>query len=490
MKPIVNKMNKYIEVIGHYDDKVLCAKLTLLADLYAIEHKEGYAKFKIEDEDKLNLINGELDYLEEPSLDVTITVNGTIINGVYEGNTLLLRNDGLYNSSENELVWTASPSSGQTFLGLSRTEGATTPDSGLAVGDSFTAYRYSLESNDFYSIYGTSVPSLNDLTNTTWVINSSPTLSPLSSGQYFTINYTTNQRACNYIGIGQRIPGDEAPLPPGANFYLIYYSNDATVYDDSSDRWTLEVYRTIEITGGTDVTNSNLISWLEANATLLNASPLKTSFSKISYDATNKILTIDDKYYQLASTATGSNITGTSFSSMSLDELGELIIDNTSIHLPIKTTQISFDNGGTYTCANGVTFTMSAFDYLDDHNPELANYQGYWFTNSLGRNMLIWVIEEDNQPYVWETANNWLGDTDNVAQTWHTTYTSYADDMYVHIVDDDYDYMSVASQLGWSEADLPEMWQDAEEKFDGIDYVFLHFKRNRTTGYWEIQEES
>lgn len=53
---------KYIEVIGHYDNPVLCAKLTLLADMFAITHKEGYAKFNIEDEDKLSFIDEKLEF--------------------------------------------------------------------------------------------------------------------------------------------------------------------------------------------------------------------------------------------------------------------------------------------------------------------------------------------------------------------------------------------------------------------------------------------
>lgn len=335
---------------------------------------------------------------------------------------------------------------------------------------------------------------INNLTGTIWTWKDTFDTTIVLEDDAFYINFDSSEDTFNEL----QISAGPSLLDPSWYSFTVKYVGDETgvtevLYEadgDGSVDFYVPSLRTFTITGGTDVTNSDLIAFLEANATLLYVPPLKTSFSKISYDAGNKILTIDDKYYQLASTATGSNITGTSFSNMSLDELGELIIDNTSIHLPIKTTQISFNNGGTYTCANGVTFTMSAFDYLDDHNPELANYQGYWFTNSLGRNMLIWVIEDSNQPEVWETAYNWLGDTDNVAQTWHTTYTSYADDMYIHIVEDDYDYMSVASQLGWSEADLLDRWQEVGEKFEGIDYVFLHFKRNRTTGYWEIQEES
>ena len=58
MKPLIREIDKkYVEVIGHYDNPVLCAKMTLLAEMFAIEHKEGYAVFRAEDYDKLSFIN-------------------------------------------------------------------------------------------------------------------------------------------------------------------------------------------------------------------------------------------------------------------------------------------------------------------------------------------------------------------------------------------------------------------------------------------------
>ena len=63
MKPLIREVNKkYIEVIGHYDNPVLCAKLTVIADMFAIEHKKGYAKFKVEDYDKLSFITKKVDF--------------------------------------------------------------------------------------------------------------------------------------------------------------------------------------------------------------------------------------------------------------------------------------------------------------------------------------------------------------------------------------------------------------------------------------------
>lgn len=104
---------------------------------------------------------------------------------------------------------------------------------------------------------------ITDLTGTTWLFNSVLSQLPLSSGQYFTMNYTSNNINCEYIGINELIPDFDAP-EPRVDLYLIYDNNFNPVYIDG---WENEVYRTISITGGTDVTNSDLISWLQENAT-------------------------------------------------------------------------------------------------------------------------------------------------------------------------------------------------------------------------------
>ena len=62
----INKTDEFIEVIGHYGNEVQCAKMTLLADLYAIEHRDGYAKFPIECEDKLRLVDLKLEFMTRP----------------------------------------------------------------------------------------------------------------------------------------------------------------------------------------------------------------------------------------------------------------------------------------------------------------------------------------------------------------------------------------------------------------------------------------
>jgi hypothetical protein len=82
MQPIIQKNDNYIEIIGHYDDPILCAKMTLLADLYAVEHREGYAKFKLEDNDKLDFISDKLEFVNP--CPVNIYINGNSFTGYDE----------------------------------------------------------------------------------------------------------------------------------------------------------------------------------------------------------------------------------------------------------------------------------------------------------------------------------------------------------------------------------------------------------------------
>lgn len=108
---------------------------------------------------------------------------------------------------------------------------------------------------------------VSDLTNTTWLFNSSIDLSttgvtPIVEGevQYKSITFTSNNR--NYVKL---IVGSTN----GVRWNVFAYGYEGFSADDvyMSGYWTDEAFRTIEITGGTDVTNASLISWLEANAT-------------------------------------------------------------------------------------------------------------------------------------------------------------------------------------------------------------------------------
>jgi len=107
MKPLFRETEnkKYIEVIGHYDNQILCAKLTLLADLYAVKSKEGYALFKVEDYDKLSKIDDSLKFNpvridgsvyvdgEQITVGINLTWSKNMSNGFTEGEN----NQVLYN---------------------------------------------------------------------------------------------------------------------------------------------------------------------------------------------------------------------------------------------------------------------------------------------------------------------------------------------------------------------------------------------------------
>lgn len=100
-----------------------------------------------------------------------------------------------------------------------------------------------------------------DLTGTTWLLNSSLDLSIKTA---YGINFVSNGSNYIYFAIG-RSPNPREPIAYSLAYYTTYY-NSRTVYSAYGGDWVDEVYRTIEITGGTDATNSTLIAWLQANA--------------------------------------------------------------------------------------------------------------------------------------------------------------------------------------------------------------------------------
>lgn len=102
---------------------------------------------------------------------------------------------------------------------------------------------------------------ISDLTNTTWLLNNSFAL-PQNLDISYAINFTSNNNTFKNIYLDDDYGED--------NFMISYYTADNQtiyVYDSFDGGWTNQAYRTIEITGGTDVTNATLISWLEAHAT-------------------------------------------------------------------------------------------------------------------------------------------------------------------------------------------------------------------------------
>ena len=95
---------------------------------------------------------------------------------------------------------------------------------------------------------------ITDLTGTTWLLNSSV---DVSLGEGFEIVFNSNSIIFDAFYIDDR----------GRLGYWNNQLGTLTVFDADYGTWESESYRTIEITGGTDATNSNLIAWLQQNAT-------------------------------------------------------------------------------------------------------------------------------------------------------------------------------------------------------------------------------
>lgn len=116
------------------------------------------------------------------------------------------------------------------------------------------------------------VETITDLTGYTWVGNESLSLRDYN-GSTWTINFTSNNENFNQINILARGPQQELR-------YLPNKDENQVVYDFPSG-WRDEAYKTIQITGGTDATNSDLIAWLQANGNLIKQTPV--SNNKIIY---------------------------------------------------------------------------------------------------------------------------------------------------------------------------------------------------------------
>ena len=106
---------------------------------------------------------------------------------------------------------------------------------------------------------------LTDLTNTKWLFNQFVNFDFTDD---FYIDFTNDFYSTSFHLL--MVYYDPGQTPSDMKEYLVFSNDDDIyehVYEDGQWQHELISLRTIEITGGTDVTNSNLISWLESNAT-------------------------------------------------------------------------------------------------------------------------------------------------------------------------------------------------------------------------------
>lgn len=113
---------------------------------------------------------------------------------------------------------------------------------------------------------------ITNLTGTKWLLNE--TFDYMPNGEYiwdsygasdrYDINFSSNMT--NYTKLGF-YDGDW--LDSSYSIWYYRYVGGSNYYDIGwqNEVWLDELYRTIEITGGIDTTNSDLIAWLQENAT-------------------------------------------------------------------------------------------------------------------------------------------------------------------------------------------------------------------------------
>lgn len=115
---------------------------------------------------------------------------------------------------------------------------------------------------------------ITDLTGTTWLIDEQPEMLGYDEdgiGLTYYINFLSNNTIYSNISNTEEIE----------RWQQLYYNGPGNVVYSQRTGWANENYRTIEITGGTDATNSDLIAWLEANGTLTAPQPQPTGTNNI-----------------------------------------------------------------------------------------------------------------------------------------------------------------------------------------------------------------
>lgn len=112
--------------------------------------------------------------------------------------------------------------------------------------------------------------SVQDLTNTTWAIDAY--VHEFEYYESFNINFTSNGSTYTSMVISFDFDDDLGLISYGTTL----------VYDYFDSYWVNEAYCTITITGGTDVTNTALIEWLEQHATQQISSSTEFDLSTLS----------------------------------------------------------------------------------------------------------------------------------------------------------------------------------------------------------------
>lgn len=229
---------------------------------------------------------------------------------------------------------------------------------------------------------------ITNLTNTTWIINDNPSTFP--SGYDFTNIGDSTEDGPYYINFISNEISFTSML-----FRAWELSRTSMTYTNTTDtqvltyrynngyQWANDNYKTIVITGGTDVTNSTLINWLQNNAT---QQIIGTQITK-KYWATDSIIMQDDErigdddiqykvlYNEFTDTYTNTTQTGLIFVGVQTEQTPSWSyiesINGDGINL--------LYHGTNNTLANTMLLEFTIDDIMDTTLYNLMSANGHWF---------------------------------------------------------------------------------------------------------------
>lgn len=253
---------------------------------------------------------------------------------------------------------------------------------------------------------------ITDLTGTTWLFNNNID-SALNIGVLY-VNFVSNDVNFN------RIDTHEIEL----DGYLIYGATNfvSTVYDGNNSGWVVETYKTIVISGGTDVTNSTLITWLQNNATLQTLSPSTGtqithkywSLYHFAVMENNQVVSDENIEYTIlynqyrTSSYQDTTQTGLIFKGMTTNDPHSYIesINGSGINLLYM--------GDTNTIYNACLYEFTTGDYMDSDLYDFLTECGVWFDDD---ELDIYIVGVDEGIIRGEITGRALGQADGTQYT-------------------------------------------------------------------------
>ena len=213
--------------------------------------------------------------------------------------------------------------------------------------------------------------------------------------------------------------------------YLEY--NKTGVYNGYTKKWASDNYKTIQITGGTDSTNTELITWLQANGTLTKSSTQKleapsvvlatNTYNAWAFDITNNNdvdATCSYSFDTLKSTDTmtagttyrigGAWSSGTTSDTLTAYFTADGYEDSDSTTLDL--TRPSGMPANKYRSSNDFSVTMPTSELTQDF---VFKSNGIEFSGMRATTDTLYYVKSDGtETEVYNTSTKWTGNTEYI----------------------------------------------------------------------------